>query len=218
MTCNHFRAKIAVQASFKHLYNKAMEVTMSSKRPFFPKLLGFCGYATSGKNTAAEELNKILKSQNINVEYKIVGFADSLKGDIKPCVDFCKEYGIDIKTSEFKKEFRPMWVLWSRVAKAVTNDTFIWVKRLFKLIDQCHDDFAICDVRYDYEVEEIIRRGGIVIFITRPGITYPNDEEKQSFEAIKNKYHNLITEYAVNNDGTKKELGLKVFERVVIYG
>lgn len=195
-----------------------MEVTMSSKRLFFPKLIGFCGYATSGKNTAAEELNKILKAQNIDVEYKIVGFADSLKGDVKPCVDFCKEYGIDIKTPKFKKEFRPMWVLWSRIAKAVTDDKLIWVKRLFKLIDQCHDDFAICDVRYDYEVEEIIKRGGVVIFITRPGITYPNDEEKESFESIFNKHESLINEYTVGNNGTKKELGLKVYERLVIYG
>lgn len=188
--------------------------TMSSRQSFLPKLIGFCGYATSGKNTAAEELNNYLKSINNNTTYKMVGFADTLKGDIKQCIDFAKSYGIDTTTQEFKTKFRPMWVLWSRVAKDITNDKKIWVKRLFDIIDKCCDDFAICDVRYDYEVDEIINRGGVVIFITRPDVIYANDEEKQSFEEIKNKHHKLISRTTVDNNGTKQELGKKVYERI----
>ena len=188
---------------------------MSSRQSFLPKLIGFCGYATSGKNTAAEEFNNYLKSINCDKNYKIVGFADTLKGDIKPCIDFAKSHGIDTTTQEFKTKFRPMWVLWSRVAKDITGDKKIWVKRLFDLIDNCDDDFAICDVRYDYEVDEIINRGGIVIFLTRPNVTYANDEEKQSFEEIKNKHHHLIGLTAIDNNGTKEELGKRVYERVI---
>jgi len=158
---------------------------MSSNKLVLPRLIGFCGYALSGKNTAAEELNKLLKEQEINIEYNIVGFADSLKGDIKPCIDFCKNYGVDTTTSEFKKIFRPMWVLWSRIAKEATGNKHIWVKRLFDVIDRAkYNHIAICDVRYEYEVKEIISNGGVVFFMNRDGVTFANEEEQTSFEEI----------------------------------
>lgn len=192
---------------------------MSRKQLILPKLIGFCGYATSGKNTAAEELNKILKENEIHTEYKIVGFADSLKGDIKPCIDFCKEYGIDTTTKEFKELFRPMWVLWSRVAKAVTNNKLIWLDRLFRVIESAPDDYiAICDVRYDYEVHEILNRGGVVFFINRPNVSFANEEEKQSFYEIITTMPELFQCNLVDNDSTKKELGLKIFNRLVKHG
>jgi len=212
------RAKIAVQADLRHLNHKTKGNIMSSRQSFLPKLIGFCGYATSGKNTAAEEFNNYLKSINCDKNYKIVGFADTLKGDIKPCIDFAKSHGIDTTTQEFKTKFRPMWVLWSRVAKDITGDKKIWVKRLFDIIDRCTDDFAICDVRYDYEIDEIVKRGGVVIFITRPNVTYANDEEKQSFEEIFKNHKEIIEKFTIDNNGSKKELGDKIFKRVAIYG
>lgn len=189
---------------------------MSSSTQSLPKLIGFCGYALSGKNTAAEQLNEILKVKHPDIEYKLIGFADSLKGDIKPCIDFCKDYGIDTTTKEFKTKFRPMWVLWSRIAKEVTDNKFIWVKRLFDLLDAApQSHIAICDVRYDYEVKEIIERGGVVFFINREGVTFANEEEQTSFEEIKQKYFGVMLNYLIHNNDTKIVLGLKVYNRLV---
>lgn len=191
------------------LYMSREDISANS----IPKLIGFCGYATVGKNTAAEELNKLLKSSGI--EYKLVGFADSLKRDLINCINFCQSDGVNTSLGEFKEEFRPMWVLWSKIAKLVTKNKLIWVKRLFQYLTHYPESHvAICDVRYTYEIEEILRRGGIVFYITRDGCLAKNEEERESFSDIMRDYPKLKS-VALANNGTKEELGEEVFKRIV---
>ena len=173
-------------------------------------MIGFCGYARVGKNTAAEELVE-LKTFDYKFEY--LAFAEKLKSDLDACVQWANKAGIDTTTSEFKEHMRPMYVLWSRIAKDIAKDEMIWVKRLQHDIDLCNKFELIpliTDVRYDYEIEHIYNQGGVVIFIERPGIGPKNDEEDRSFKKIRETYADLIKTNTIINDGTRKQLGQNV--------
>lgn len=178
-------------------------------------LIGFCGYARVGKDSAISSLAKLLNDMNSNIVIGKLGFADKLKDCLIECVQMCKEYGIDTDTDEFKEKFRPMWVEWSKVAKDTTNDEEIWVKCADKKVIKMQNSgkvVAICDVRYAYEIAYILKNGGQVVFIQRPGYTYKNDEEYKSFKLIEERYAELQSTNTINNDSSKDKLGKNVFE------
>jgi hypothetical protein len=167
-------------------------------------IIGFCGYARVGKDTAYTELVKLGKTG------LRIGFADSLKADLKPCINFLKERGIDTTTDDFKESFRDMYVVWSRVSKMITGDNHVWIKRLEDSIKHVEDeDIFITDVRYHYEIDWILKKGGKVIHIKRPGYSFKNDEERTSFNLIWKKCPLLPT---VINDSTKYDLAKKIWD------
>lgn len=187
-----------------------------------PKIIGFCGFARTGKNTAAEYLGKMISNvfglNNSNDIYYI-GFADMLKFHLEYLVDKCKDYGCDTTTPEFKEKFRPMYVEWSRVYKNITGNNEIWCDFAFKKMAglQKFQLFMITDVRYDYEIQRIKDNDGVVIYIDRPGFDPANEEEEMSFNQIYEKYESTFDGNGndliiVKNDGTKLELGVKCFE------
>jgi len=176
-----------------------------------PRLVGFCGYARVGKDTAAEQVKTRIK----NYAFEIMGYADALKSDLDLCVQWAKKHGIDTTTDRFKEIIRPMYVLWSRVAKDLAEDDGIWVERLSPKITMCRKFDTvplIKDVRYFYEIDDILARNGMVIFIDRPGFGPKNDEEFNSFLLIKEKYSHLIKTNTIINDSTIDDLGKKVVE------
>lgn len=178
-------------------------------------LIGFCGYAKVGKDTAISSLANVLNAMNSKIVIGKIGFADKLKDCLLDCIQMCKEQGINTDTAEFKEKFRPMWVEWSKVAKDVTNDEEIWVKyadRKVIKMQNCGKVVAICDVRYAYEIAYILKNGGHVVFIQRPGYTYKNDEEYKSFKLIEKLYAELQSTNTINNDSSKDKLGKNVFE------
>jgi len=187
-----------------------------------PKIIGFCGFARTGKNTAAEYLSRMISEvYGMNIENDIcaLGFADMLKSNLEYLVYNCKDSGCDITTPEFKEKFRPMYVEWSRVYKNITGNNEIWCDIAFKRIEnlQKFKLFMITDVRYDYEIERIRSNNGVVIYIDRPFFDPANDEEEKSFSRIYEKYQSSFDGDSddvliVKNDGTKLELGVKCFE------
>lgn len=179
------------------------------------ELLGFCGFARTGKNTAATELAKILEREE-GRESQQIGFADELKQHLLPLVMYCKRMGIVTSTPQFKEKFRPMWVEWSRVLKDVTGNEMIWVELAQRKIkDICIRNANLCmitDVRYDYEIEFINDHGGKVIYIERPEYTARNYEEELSFKKINKTFIYDIKRNTVINDSTKEELGRRCYE------
>lgn len=176
----------------------------------FPPIIGFCGYARVGKNTAAEELKKLLVKRS-----HLLGYADPLKADLAACVEWFKNIGIDTTTDAFKEKFRPMYVLWSRIAKEITGDETVWVNRRQSEIDYikyCDKIPFLTDVRYWYEIESILAQGGMVFFIRRNGVGPKNEEEENSFHLIEQRYMQLTRDFAVYNNGTKEELGQNVMK------
>jgi len=176
-----------------------------------PRVIGFCGYARVGKDTAAEQVKSRIK----NFTFDILGYADKLKSDLDPCVQWAQKYGIDVTSDKFKEIIRPMYVLWSRVAKDLAEDDTIWVKRLDRDIALCQRMEIIPlikDVRYFYEIDDILARNGMVIFIDRPGVGPKNEEELGSFLLIEEKYGGLMKTNTIINDSTIDDLGKKVVE------
>lgn len=169
-------------------------------------IIGFSGFARVGKNTAAEEFAKLVES-----ECKIFAFADTLKQDLQPCVDVLLPY----KRPSFKEEFRPMYVLWSRIAKEISKNPNFWIDRISEevLAYDRDDNFSlITDVRYCCEYEWILNNGGIVIYIERPDHFPANEEESYSFNMIRIKYTNIFNNPVINNSN-KKILGLHILDR-----
>lgn len=180
-------------------------------------MLGFCGYARVGKDSAAKELAR----QAYDHSFTQLGFADELKKDLQACIEWCKSYGIDIDSPEFKERFRPMWVEWSKVAKAVAQDKLVWVKRADSLAKKLQAQNIIptfCDVRYDYEIDYIYENGGEVIFIKRPGFGPRNQEESDSFKIIDERFAGLQKTNTILNDATIENLGENVFNLLVNRG
>lgn len=183
-----------------------------------PRIIGFCGFARTGKNTAANVLTRLLLDTYDIDRIKQLGFADILKLDLEYLVDKCKDYGCDIGTPDFKEKFRPMYVEWSRVYKNITGNNEIWCDLAFKKIESWQYPLVmITDVRYDYEIDRIKKNDGVVFYIDRPGFNPANDEEEQSFGQIYEKYQSTFDGSSsdviiVKNDGTKLNLGIKCFE------
>lgn len=183
-----------------------------------PRIIGFCGFARTGKNTAANVLTRLLLDTYDIDRIKQLGFADILKLDLEYLVDKCKDYGCDIGTPDFKEKFRPMYVEWSRVYKNITGNNEIWCDLAFNKIESWQYPLVmITDVRYDYEIKRIRNNNGVVIYIDRPGFDPANDEEEQSFSQIYEKYESTFDGndsdlIIVKNDGTKLNLGIKCFE------
>jgi len=193
-----------------NMINNMSDITKNIHQ--IPTMLGFCGYARVGKNTAADEIARIRPELNLTN----IGFADTLKADIRPCILALEELGIDTTTPAFKELFRPMWVLWSRVAKDCAGTELIWVDRIKPVLDLIRKQNkipAIIDVRYHYEVDFIIANGGRVIYIERPGFGPANAEEEKSFAQIFENYPHL-KDLSVTNNSTKLALAENILTRL----
>lgn len=174
-----------------------------------PHLIGFCGFARSGKDTAFEYLSKLIEKKYDYKLHKRIAFADKIKQHLKPLSDIAKNLGYDVSIPENKEKFRPMYVEWSRVLKKLTDNDTIWLDLVKEDISNniyLGNIVYITDVRYWYEVEYILSNKGKVIFLERLNITAPNMEEDYSFRQIQNIYKKYIDGYTVYNNGTKEEL------------
>lgn len=179
------------------------------------QVIGFCGYAGVGKDTAYQQL----AAQFPQLLLQRVAFADPLKYDVRGCEEALKAMGVDLSIPENKEKFRDMWVWWSRVSKRF--DPLIWVKRANPVIHafiQRGQWVCVTDFRYDFEIE-ILRREkkAIIFYIDRPGAKPANAEEEMSFHAIHKKFPQLVDPHGgfyFMNDGTKEELGAKIKARI----
>ncbi len=177
-------------------------------------VFGLCGYAGVGKDTIYKELIKLAPSMLI----ERVAFADPLKKDTMGCEKALEQMGFTPATDpDYKEKFRDLWVEWSRVAKKF--DPMFWIKRAEPTVREWgrREDHKVCitDVRYDFEVKFIQKNfKGLVIYIERPGYYARNEEEEESFEAIKANYPDLI-ENRIINDGSKEKLALNVMKRII---
>lgn len=174
--------------------------------PEFPKrcLVGLCGYARSGKDTAAEVL--------IKAGFTRVAFADALKLDVLIALQRSAQIvnradtgqstgGIQVTTGLFsspatKERFRPLLVEYGRAMRALSPG--YWIDRMAADVIGI-DRVVVTDVRYQNEVSWVQENGGVVIYLDRPGIGPANQEEHDSFSQIKQ-------DFTVVNDGTIEEL------------
>lgn len=159
-------------------------------------IIGLCGYAQVGKDTAAANMPGWTR----------FAFADALKADLAPMLS---DIGCDLDKPLDKAKARPLLVAWGATARAFQPN--YWIERLFRALDFARLNaeiprVVITDVRYSNEVKAILDCGGKVVRIHRPGYGPANSEEHTSFFKIESD-HDLPE---VMNGGTPEELGRKV--------
>lgn len=180
------------------------------------KLIGFCGYARSGKDTAAKAL--------IDLGWMRVAFADALKADVAYAIQ--RSFSVigggalcETLIEDHKEEFRPLLVEYGRAMRRVRAS--YWIDRLMRHVAGAQDlrkrfgepehKFVITDVRYQNEVDAIHAAGGKVIMILRSGVLPANAEEADSFSRV-------APDVIISNDGDIRGLHLRVLEQAHIWG
>lgn len=168
-------------------------------------VIGFCGYAEVGKDTAFKALEECLPFQN----FRRLAFGDIIKADLQSCWDVLQKRGnMTGDPAENKRKFRPMWVDWGRIAREF--DPNIWIDRLrpsAKALQLRNAKVAITDVRRRIEVDWVVGElRGLVFEVHRPGFGPANDDERTDMELIHQNYQ-LIR---IVNDGSIEDFKKRV--------
>lgn len=178
-------------------------------------ILGFSGYARSGKDTAAGFL--------LELGWKRIAFADKLRSflyrlnpileqhqdpdfglfetRITEVIDF---YGWDgYKESKFADEIRGLLQrLGTECGRQILGDN-VWVNAaLYDTIPS--ENYVITDVRFPNEAKAIRDRGGRLVRINRPGIGPINNHPSET------SLDDFVFDYYIQNDDTLEALQRKV--------
>lgn len=149
------------------------------------KVIGFCGYAQSGKDTAAGFLTAH--------GYERLAFADALRDSVyllNPIVrvssidnadceyervqDLVDRVGWDVAKVSYPEIRQLLQRMGTEVGRALYGENF-WVDRVLAQMDNLqhdHDahDFVITDVRFPNEVDAVRSTGGKIVRIYREGV------------------------------------------------
>ena len=159
-------------------------------------IIGLVGRARSGKDTAARALVP---------EYTIRRLAQPVKEACKALYGWT-DFALETDAKEIVHEFwgvsprRTMVHLTQKLKDYMGEDFF--TRRFFAEWDG-KTPIVIPDVRYAADVEEIHRRGGVTIKITRAGVPLHEFESEIPL---------LRTTWAIENNGTEEELCAKIKE------
>jgi hypothetical protein len=171
-------------------------------------IIGIVGYARSGKDTVAEYLVK---------EYGFTrrAFADPMREALirlNPRINVGEMVGVYLQDAvanlgwdalkEFSEDARR---LMQRMGTEVGRQMFgedVWVNKAMQDAD-LEENIVFSDVRYENEAEAIIRAGGRLWKITRPGLGPVNEHPSDS--ALDSAPESLF-DLVILNDSTKEEL------------
>ena len=175
-------------------------------------LIGLCGYAAAGKDTAARVLIDDLFFQR-------VAFADPIKGALlalDPLVpgpreeqylrlsEFCKDRSW-AEVKEYPEVRRLMQVLGTEVGRNLF-DPEIWVKIAeSKILSQLSvGNTVVTDVRFPNEARLIKKHGGVLVRVTRPGFGPVNEHVSDRAS------ENWTYDHVLENDSTIEALHEKM--------
>jgi hypothetical protein len=129
------------------------------------RIIGLCGYARSGKDTAAEGL--------IEIGWTRVALADPLK-----------RVALAIGWDGEKDE--PGRVLLQNLGQAVREHIApdAWITALLTAAERVHGDVVVTDVRYPNEAAAIRDQGGYLVQIVRPGVGPANEHASEDVAAL----------------------------------
>ena len=172
-------------------------------------LVGFSGYARSGKDTAAEALRSL--------GFIRISFADKLRDfiyEFNPLVEYhnflnngAVEYNrlrnvIDMYGWDGYKETiwgddirRQLQVLGTECGRMIIDNN-IWVDSLFNTLPYADGKYVIADVRFPNEAEGIRNRGGKIFRIEREGV------EAVNIHASETALDDYEFDGIIHNDGT----------------
>jgi len=156
-------------------------------------LIGICGHARHGKDTAADFIVKhhgYRKHALADVMKEacrvIFGWDDTyLYGELKDVID--PRYGISPRHA--LQTLGTQWGQWELSKYDSFSDVTgrkLWVN---SLLNRVSGDTVISDVRFPHEAEAIRERGGVIIMVRRPGYAVDlTHESEAAVEQIKPDY------------------------------
>jgi len=177
-------------------------------------LIGFTGFAQSGKDTAANYLVEMLGYHRVSYAAPLKDAVVALNpltqldnGKYVYLGDHVKLVGMD----EAKKNCDVRRLL-QRMGTEVGRDIFgedFWVDQTFKAMADLEyqgiaDQFVITDVRFPNEVDRIHDTGGIVVRIDRPGIGPVNAHSSDMM------VNTIEPDVWLMNDGSIEDLYTKI--------
>lgn len=171
-----------------------------------PKLIGICGYARAGKDTAADMIHDL----SDGIYYRKAAFANVLKDECNLMLSMVDDEFPDLHLEEDKIKYRDFLVFWGKFRREKFRPDY-WIDKLVDSIDVDIEDpdrgLVISDVRYPNEAKWIKDRGGIVFYIDRPGVVAANYEEAGTIgEILEKKLYDII----IHNNGTLEDLADKI--------
>jgi hypothetical protein len=175
-----------------------------------PPVIGLCGYARVGKDTAGMILTNVF-------DYKRAAFAEKLREmaiALNPLIqdrditkrynEWIKEFGYDI-AKEKVAGIRPFLVsLGESVRNVLGEET--WINAVIPL-NYNGPPMVITDVRYKNEADRVKMLGGIIVQINKPGVIPANHTEATSISQI-------IPDIIINNDQTIYVLEGRIVEAI----
>lgn len=166
-------------------------------------LIGLCGKAGSGKDTAAQFLVE-------KHEFMPLAFADPLKRGLMAMFNLTPEYFSD---SKLKEEDIPelgvsprilMQTLGTEWARNLLDEN-IWVdmvRQKIKALDSY--SVVVTDVRFKNEGDLIKELGGVILRVQREGLT------DVGITGHSSEYDSVTADFTIVNDGTVDDLKEKV--------
>ena len=180
-------------------------------------IIGLCGFASSGKDAAADYLVK-------HHGYTRFAFADALKrvaydcnpwvpvgvgqlkelgmtaGTVAPLRSLIDNLGDDAKKIPGVRQFYQDWGV--AVREHVGADA--WVDAVLHQV-HCHSPAVIADCRFPNEADAISAKGGYIIRVVRPGVVAVNGHVS---ERALDDWDDI--DGTIYNDGTLDDLGGRV--------
>ncbi len=163
-------------------------------------LVGFCGFASSGKDTCGE-VCKSAGFRQLSFAGPLRDFAFQLNTVFPSCNKSYQELLRTVGYESAKRdvpEFREHLIAIGDGARTVISPT-IWIDAL----DMTTGPTVVTDVRYANEGLKVQSLGGIVVYVRRPGVEAAHPTEAESISKVK-------YDYLVDNDGTIEEVNHKV--------
>lgn len=176
----------------------------------YPNIIGLLGRSRSGKDTVASMLQSMYPSQG----YSIV----RLSTPIKEASRHLFAFNDDQIEGHLKEVIDPRWGITPRqVFQTITSDTMKYMGMHFftRLLYEKYEQgqlgkyIIIPDIRYEHDIEEIKKRGGIVFKIERSALPFRYECEDH-LDAI----HDLPT---ISNNTTVQDLKKNVEQLLHTY-
>lgn len=172
-------------------------------------IIAFSGNRCVGKDTAYELFAQLVNCSRF-------AFADALKRDLKELIKI--QFGIDIfnPTKEEKEFIRPMMIAYGCMWRE--KDPEHWVKIVIKQIrkDLITPYFAIVDLRFENELDELERSFGKNLFHINISNKYappPTTEEEKHYKKVAQRADYYI-EWGNNTLEERQEIILKLYKQV----
>jgi dephospho-CoA kinase len=174
-----------------------------------PLLIGILGRSRSGKDTVAQIIQSIVPYQ-----YEVMRFAQPIKNALHEIYGFSIEQMEDDQKELIDSRYNitPRQAMRDMTTHYMTmHGPSFFSKNLFDIYDKntINHGIIIPDVRYEHDIIQIQKRGGIVLKIVRP---------TNKIEHIwEDHINDLNSDYVINNDSDLNELRNNVLDLIESY-